>query len=169
MARCRVIGRKKHKPFHLFPYFLVFYNLRNGQVSRECKCKFREEEKLALQKLNLRHQELVEVRDKKIKELQRKLEGLTSFKEEFVKEERRKVVEEIEHLREEIADLKRARSQSFLLQFFFLRSEELISEATQKAEMEEQRRRLRETEEMLARREEEVRRKHCQRHNGPEG
>ena len=83
-----------------------------------------------MQKLNLRHQELVEVRDKKIKELQRKLEGLTSFKEEFVKEERRKVVEEIEHLREEIADLKRARSQSFLyisyfrsqsflLQFFF--------------------------------------------------
>ena len=73
---------------------------------------------MALQKLNLRHQELVEVRDKKIKELQRKLEGLTSFKEEFVKEERRKVVEEIDHLREEIAELKRARSESFFLLFF---------------------------------------------------
>ena len=75
---------------------------------------------MALQKLNLRHQELVEVRDKKIKELQRKLEGLTSFKEEFVKEERRKVVEEIDHLREEITELKQARCESFLyISFFF--------------------------------------------------
>ena len=79
-----------------------------------------------MQKLNLRHQELVEVRDKKIKELQRKLEGLTSFKEEFVKEERRKVVEEIEHLREEITNLKRTRSQSFCVTraplLYFIRS-----------------------------------------------
>ena len=80
-----------------------------------------------MQKLNLRHQELVEVRDKKIKELQRKLEGLTSFKEEFVKEERRKVVEEIEHLQEEITDLKRARSHSFLLQFFLKVSEFFVA------------------------------------------
>ena len=115
---------------------------------------------MALQKLNLRHQELVEVRDKKIKELQRKLEGLTSFKEEFVKEERRKVVEEIDHLREEIAELKQARCESFLyISSLFLRSEEMIAESARKAEMEEHRRRLRETEEILARREEEVGRK----------
>ena len=66
----------------------------------------------------MRHQELVEVRDKKIKELQRKLEGLTSFKEEFVKEERRKVVEEIEHLREEIVEMKQSRCESFLFVCF---------------------------------------------------
>ena len=45
----------------------------------------------------------------------------------------------------------------FLL--FFLRSEEMIAESARKAEMEEHRRRLRETEEILARREEEVGRK----------
>ena len=113
----------------------------HGSVSRECKCRFREEEKAALQKLNLRHRELVDARDKKIKALQRKLDSLTTFKEEFVKEERWKTEEQVRLLQEEIAEMKQ------------LRSEEMIDEASRKAELEEQKRRLREAESMLARRE----------------
>ena len=115
----------------------------HGSISRECKCRFREEEKAALQKLNLRHRELVDARDKKIKALQRKLDSLTSFKEEFVKEERWKTEEQVRLLQEEIAEIKRSRS------------EEMIDEASRKAELDEQRRRLREAEEMLACRHEE--------------
>ena len=115
----------------------------HGSISRECKCRFREEEKAALQKLNLRHRELVDARDKKIKALQRKLDSLTSFKEEVVKEERWKTEEQVRLLQEEIAEMKRTRS------------EEMIDEASRKAELEEQRRRLREAEEMLARREDD--------------
>ena len=113
----------------------------HGSVSRECKCRFREEEKAALQKLNLRHRELVDARDKKIKALQRKLDSLTTFKEEFVKEERWKTEEQVRLLQEEIAEMKQSRS------------EEMIDEASRKAELEEQKRRLREAESMLARRE----------------
>merc|ERR1719264_2112211 len=103
------------------------------------------EEKAALQKLNMRHRELVYARDKKIKALQRKLEGLATFKEEFVKEERWKTEEQVRLLQEEITEMKRTRS------------EEMINEASRKAELEEQRRRMREAEEMLACREEEAR------------
>jgi len=98
-----------------------------------------------LQKLNLRHRELVDARDKKIKALQRKLDSLTTFKEEFVKEERWKTEEQVRLLQEEIAEMKQSRS------------EEMIDEASRKAELEEQKRRLREAESMLARREEEAR------------
>ena len=115
----------------------------HGYISKECKCRFREEEKAALQKLNMRHRELVDARDKKIKALQRKLEGLATFKEEFVKEERWKTEEQVRLLQEEITEMKRTRS------------EEMIKEASRKAELEEQRRRLREAEEMLARREDD--------------
>ena len=117
-----------------------FSKEHHGSISRECKCRFREEEKAALQKLNLRHRELVDARDKKIKALQRKLDSLTSFKEEFVKEERWKTEEQVRLLQEEIAEIKRSRS------------EEMIDEASRMAELDEQRRRLREAEEMLARR-----------------
>ena len=96
-----------------------------------------------MQKLNLRHRELVDARDKKIKALQRKLDSLTSFKEEVVKEERWKTEEQVRLLQEEIAEMKR------------MKSEEMIDEASRKAELEEQRRRLREAEEMLARREDD--------------
>ena len=96
-----------------------------------------------MQKLNMRHRELVDARDKKIKALQRKLEGLATFKEEFVKEERWKTEEQVRLLQEEITEMKRTRS------------EEMINEASRKAELEEQRRRLREAEEMLARREDD--------------
>ena len=115
----------------------------HGYISKECKCRFREEEKAALQKLNMRHRELVDARDKKIKALQRKLEGLATFKEEFVKEERWKTEEQVRLLQEEITEMKRTRS------------EEMIKEASRKAELEEQSRRLREAEEMLARREDD--------------
>merc|ERR1719264_2455884 len=103
------------------------------------------EEKAALQKLNLRHRELVDARDKKIKALQRKLDSLTTFKEEFVKEERWKTEEQVRLLQEEITEMKQSRS------------EEMIDEASRKAELEEQKRRLREAESILARREEAAR------------
>ena len=87
----------------------------HGLVSRECKCRFREEEKQALRELNSQHLEMMRAKQATIARLTSELDTLRGFRESFretlVTEERRQVEEQMRRMEERVQEEERWRAE----------------------------------------------------------
>ena len=87
----------------------------HGVVGRECKCRFREEEKQALRELNSQHLEMMRGKQATIARLTSELDTLREFRESFretlVTEERRQVEDQMRRMEERLQQEERWRTE----------------------------------------------------------
>ena len=71
----------------------------------------REEEKRMLEGLNVKHLEMMQEKQKKINELQVKLNTLTKYKEVFVEEDRRELEKTVKFTEQRVEEVERIRRE----------------------------------------------------------